>query len=326
MVHRAIIERFRANENLPSLPGVAVEVLALTEQPDCTIDQLANVIQNDPAITARILKIINSPLFGVAKGITSIKQASTLLGMRKLRIMALSFSIVQAIRRPEGDETFDYEAYWRQALTAAVASRLLATKTARPLAEDAFVAGLLHNIGTVAGYLTAPDLFQPLLKRGKATGRWSVDDEIELLGATHATLSAELLKVWGLPEALRVGVESYRDAAPLKTTGSTTPGLAHLIAAGVSIAELFGGDASVADIEFCRARCMQLTGIDRELLEQVLDAVATRVQEIAGMLVVKIGPTLTYEQIQRQAEEQLSQAIASPTGEVPRPRSRGKAA
>lgn len=326
MVHRAIIERFRANENLPSLPGVAVEVLALTEQPDCTIDQLANVIQNDPAITARILKIINSPLFGVAKGITSIKQASTLLGMRKLRIMALSFSIVQAIRRPEGDETFDYEAYWRQALTAAVASRLLATKTARPIAEEAFVAGLLHNIGIVAGYLTAPDLFKPLLERSHKSGRWTVEDEIELLGASHAILSAELLKVWGLPEPLRLGVEHYRDAAPIEPNSSATPDLAHLIAAGVSIAELFAGDASMADIELCRTRCLQLTGIHRELLEQVLDAVATRVQEIAGMLVVKIGPTLTYEQIQRQAEEQLSQAIASPTGEVPRPRSRGKAA
>ncbi len=326
MPHGAIVERFRANENLPSLPGVAVEVLALTEQPDCTIDQLANVIQNDPAITARILKIINSPLFGVAKGITSIKQASTLLGMRKLRIMALSFSIVQAIRRPEGDGAFDYEAYWRQALTAAVASRLLATKTARPITEEAFVAGLLHNIGIVAGYLTAPDLFHPLLERSHKNGRWTVEDEIELLGATHALLSAELLRVWGLPEPLSIGVEHYREAAPLDESRPTTPDLAHLIAAGVSIAELFAGDASMADIELCRTRCIQLTGIDRELLEQVLDAVATRVQEIAGMLVVKIGPTLTYEQIQRQAEEQLSQAIASPTGEASPPRKRGKAA
>ncbi len=325
MPHRAIIDRFRANENLPSLPGVALEVLSLTEQPDCTIEQLANVIQNDPAITARILKVINSPLFGVAKGITSIKQASTLLGMRKLRIMALSFSIVQAIRRPQGDGCFNYDVYWRQALTAAVAARLLATKTARPLCEDAFVAGLLHNIGVVAGYLTAPDLFQPLLDRSRKSGWWTIEDELEVLGATHAVLTAELLAVWGLPEALSGAVRQYLDAQPLPVGTFTTPDLPHLIAAGACIADLFAGDATVADIEQCRTRCIQLTGIDRDLLEQVLDAVATRVQEIAGMLVVKIGPTLTYEQIQRQAETQLSQAIAEPAAPEPRKR-RGRAA
>ena len=112
MTSGSIRDRFRASEHLPSLPKVAVEVLALTEQPDCTIEQLAGVVQNDPALTARILKIINSPLFGVAKNITSIKQASTLLGMRKLRIMALSFSIVQAVRPNDDRGAFNYELYW----------------------------------------------------------------------------------------------------------------------------------------------------------------------------------------------------------------------
>lgn len=311
MPQSSIIDRFRANENLPSLPGVAIEVLTLTEKPDCTIEQLANVIQNDPAITARILKIINSPLFGVAKNISSIKQASTLLGMRKLRIMALSFSIVQAIRKPDNDEAFDFEAYWRQALTAAVAARLLATKTARPLVEEAFVGGLLHNIGMAAGYLTAPDIFEPLLKRRCARGTWSINDEIETLGATHAEVSAELLDVWGLPGGLIHAVASYRDANDLARGKSGSPELPHLICAGVAIADLFSGEASVADIELCRALCIQLTGIERDLLEQVLDDVATRVQEIASMLVIRIGNTSTYEQIQDRAEARLEETIAA---------------
>lgn len=315
MPHQAIIDRFRAAENLPSLPGVAIEVLALTEQPDFTIDQLANVIQNDPAITARILKVINSSLFGVAKTITSIKQASTLMGMRKLRIMALSFSIVQAIRRPDHDGAFDYEEYWRQALTAAVASRLLATKTARPLAEEAFVAGLLHNIGLAACFFTAPDLFEPLLKQRTAGGRWTVEDEIEVLGATHAALSAELLSIWKLPASLVDAVRHYRQAKAAGEANAGSPDLAQLLCAGVAIADLFAGDAEVTDIEICRSRCAQLTGIDHDPLEQVLDGVATRVQEIAAMLSVKIGATFTYEQIQRRAEDQLNQAVASPNND-----------
>ena len=291
-----------------------------------TIDQLANVIQNDPAITARILKVINSPLFGVAKTITSIKQASTLLGMRKLRIMALSFSIVHAIRRTGHDETFDYEEYWRKALTAAVASRLLATKTARPLTEEAFVAGLLHNIGLVACFLAAPDLFAPLLKRHSTHGTWTVEDEIEILGASHAVLSAELLSLWKLPESLVNAVRNYRQSTPFSAGQPVAPHLTHLVCAGVAIADLFAGDANVADIELCRERCVQLTGIDRDMLEHVLDAIATRVQEIAGMLAIKIGPTLTYEQIQRRAADQLNQALASPGGDEDDDRKRERAA
>jgi len=323
----SIIDRFRASESLPSLPSVAIEVLSLTEQPDCTIEQLASVVQNDPALTARILKVINSPLFGVAKHITSIKQASTLLGMRKLRIMALSFSIVHSIAPREDRGTFDYERYWRVALTAAVAARLLATQTARPLTEDAFVAGLLHNIGLVAGHLTAPDLFAPLLEQQAKTGGWTVEDEIEALGVSHAELSAALLDVWGLPESLTEAVRGYREAEVGQPAPTGEPSLSRLVCAGVAIADLFAGDAAIGDIERCRARCIRLTGIRGESLEHVLDAVATRVQEIASMLSLKIGEPISYERIVSRAKAQLNLAIsADETPDARKPGKRGRAA
>ncbi len=323
----SIIDRFRASERLPSLPSVAVEVLALTEQPDCTIEQLAGVIQNDPALTARILKVINSPLFGVAKHITSIKQASTLLGMRKLRIMALSFSIVHSVSPGEERGAFNYDRYWRQALTAAVAARLLAMHTARSLTEEAFVGGLLHNIGLVAGHLTAPDLFAPLLALQSQRGAWSVEDEVRALGITHAELSAELLDVWGLPESLTQAVRRYRAAEAVELAPAAEPALSRLICAGVAIAELFAGEATIADIDRCRTRCVALTGIRVEPLENVLDAVATRVQEIANMLAIQIGEPMNYERLVARAKEQLSVAIASSEGaEKPGRRRRGRAA
>jgi len=323
----SIIDRFRATERLPSLPSVAVEVLSLTEQPDCTIEQLAGVIQNDPALTARILKVINSPLFGVAKHITSIKQASTLLGMRKLRIMALSFSIVHSVSPREERGAFNYDRYWRQALTAAVAARLLAMHTARSLTEDAFVGGLLHNIGLVAGHLTAPDLFAPLLALQAQRGAWSVDDEVRVLGVSHAELSAELLDVWSLPESLTDAVRGYRGAEASERTPGAEPTLSRLVCAGVAIAELFSGEAAVADIERCRQRCTALTGIRAESLEMVLDAVATRVQEIANMLAIQIGEPMNYERLVARAHAQLNVAIASPEkGEQPGRRRRGRAA
>lgn len=323
----SIIDRFRASENLPSLPSVALQVLSLTEQPDCTIEQLAGVIQNDPALTARILKVINSPLFGIAKNITSIKQSSTLLGMRKLRIMALSFSIVHSIAPREDRTHFNYERYWRLSLTAAVASRLLAMQTAKQLTEDAFVAGLLHNIGLVAGHLTAPDLFAPLLERQASTGWWTVEDEIKALGVSHAELSAELLDVWGLPQSLTDAVRFYREADDRRTGPAEVSALSRLLCAGVAIADLFTGDAALPDIERCRTTCIRLIGIRGESLEQVLDVVATRVQEIASMLSLNIGETISYDRIVARAKEQLRDAISSAEpDEAPKAKKRGRAA
>ena len=86
-----LLDRIASTENLPSLPLVAMEVLKLTKDPDATVDDLAMAIQNDPALTSKVLKVVNSAMFGLSRQVGTIKHAVALLGMRTVKIMALSF-------------------------------------------------------------------------------------------------------------------------------------------------------------------------------------------------------------------------------------------
>src|SRR4029078_10488211 len=136
-----MLEKVRQADNLPSLPAVAMQVLKMTQADDCSVAEIARVIQQDPALTGRLLKIVNSSLFGLSRKISSLPQATVVLGLRTVKVMVLSFSLVDTMqkRRPGG---FDYAGYWRRSLTTAVASRLLAERVRRPLTDEAFVCGL----------------------------------------------------------------------------------------------------------------------------------------------------------------------------------------
>ena len=112
-----IMDRILASSNLPSVPFVALKVLELTQQEDTSIDDIAAVIQKDPALTAKLLRTANSPLFGLVKKVASIRQATVILGLRTVKVMALSFSLVDALRKAQ-DGAFDYPRYWRRSLTS----------------------------------------------------------------------------------------------------------------------------------------------------------------------------------------------------------------
>ncbi len=103
----SIIERIRSADNLPSLPSVAFQVLQLTRSDDASLADIARVIQQDPAITFKILRVVNSSLFGVARKVSSLQQAVVVLGLRTVKIMVLSFSLIDTFK-DSNTGNFDY--------------------------------------------------------------------------------------------------------------------------------------------------------------------------------------------------------------------------
>jgi two-component system cell cycle response regulator len=159
-----IIERIRTADNLPSLPAVAVQVLKLTQADEVSISEIARVIQQDPALTARVLRIVNSSLFGMSRKVSSLQQAMVVLGLRTVKVMVLSFSLVDTMRsRTVGG--FDFSGYWRRSLTTAVASKLIAEEVRRALVDEAFIGGLLCDLGMLAAVQCARELYMPILQR-----------------------------------------------------------------------------------------------------------------------------------------------------------------
>ena len=143
-----IIDRIRTADNLPSLSTVAMEILALCRDEDASTTSIGEIVQQDAALTAKLLKTVNSPFFGMPREVASPHQAITLLGVRTVKQLALSFSLVDTIGTDQKCD-FDYQGYWRRSLTSAAAARLLGMALDPTMAEEAFAGGLLSELGMV---------------------------------------------------------------------------------------------------------------------------------------------------------------------------------
>ena len=300
-----IIERVRKAENLPSLPTVAVEILRLSRQDDAGADDLAAVIQNDPALTGKMLKMVNSSMFGIPREISSLKQAVAMLGSRTVKVMALSFSLADAVGGADG-EGLDFEAYWRRSLSCAVAARLIGQSAAPRVAEEAFVAALLSDIGIVAAWKCIPELYLAVSAAQTESEMHPTEVEVSLLGVTHARIGKELLTAWGLPENLCNAVGAHHGEGLAALAGASHE-LAKVVRAAAMVADLFCNEIPFPELEHVKALCLDSTGIDEAALEEILESLDSHVREAASMLSVQVGETIDYNQVRAEAAARLAQ-------------------
>ncbi|MBN2447300.1 MAG: GGDEF domain-containing protein [Phycisphaerae bacterium] len=304
-MENSILERIKEADNLPSLPTVAVEVLRLTKADDASMDELVRAIQSDPALTGKILRVVNSSLFGIPREISSIKQAVGLLGLRTINVMALSFSLVEMIKT-DSDNRFDYDGYWRRSISCAVAARLLAKAVAPRLAEEAFVAGLLADIGMIAAWRCADANFNTRELLANDATRPLSDVEQETHGISHARLGQELLQTWGLPDVLATAVGAHHGEIRAAVT-SHSKSLTQVLAAAADIAAVFCQDMPSEQLERVKASCIESTGIAPTDLEALLADIDTHVRETAATFSLSVGETLDYARIQLEGTAQLAQ-------------------
>ena len=125
---------------LPSSAGVAIEVLRVVEDPTASLADLERTVTADPALTARILRMVNAGMFGVYQEVSSIQRASILLGRRAVRVLALSFSLLETLPRSGSRRGFSYPQYWQRSIIGAIVARRLALRVDPELADDTYLA------------------------------------------------------------------------------------------------------------------------------------------------------------------------------------------
>lgn len=304
LMSSAILDRVLASSSLPSMPLVALKVLELTQQEDVSVNEIAGVIEKDPALTAKLLQTANSPMFGLAKTVGSIQQATVILGLRTVKVMALSFSLVDALQESQGGE-FDYRTYWQRSLTTAVVSKLIAQQHGGTRTDECLVGGLLSDIGMLAAHQCIGDKYNSVVKKYAANPQPIQEIEAEVLGLTHARISSEMLRKWSLPDMLCDAVGAHHGEG-LDSLEQRTKLLASVMYASSSIAELFCGDVERWRHQEVKEYCLKLTSISSEALEQVLEEVHTNVSEMASLFKIEIGESVSYETLRTQAMMQLA--------------------
>jgi len=191
--------------SLPPIPLVAQRILSLKINTDEGERTLLHLIEQDPPILAKVIGLANSPLFGTARRIISLHDAAAILGTRRVKMIALSFSMMATMSRKERSH-LDVSQLWKHSLSVAMTMDTLARmmpRELRPMDEEIYLAGLLHDIGfLVLDYLDS-DLSERFHERlANATDRTVEEIEAEMLETSHGELGAELVRHWDLPEPI----------------------------------------------------------------------------------------------------------------------------
>jgi diguanylate cyclase (GGDEF)-like protein len=200
-MNRKEFEELKQTGQLPSPAGVGMAILTLTQKEDCSMDELNKILQADPALTGRILKLASSVGASGANPVRSVKEACMRLGLRTVTSVALGFSLVSSGRSGQC-ERFDYDEYWARSLVRALAAQEISERTGRAVSAEAFTCSLLSMVGTLALASCHPEAYAELLDRHAADPSQKLTAlEAEFFGINHLEVADALMAEWGLPDS-----------------------------------------------------------------------------------------------------------------------------
>ena len=184
-----------------SLPEVVLRINEILESPNPSNAELEEVIIHDPALTAKILKIVNSAYFGFSSQIETVSRAIVLIGLQELRNLAIANSVITRFKGIPA-ELVDMDVFWYHSITCGVLAKLLAKHFKSDHLERFFIAGLLSRIGKLIFFTHYPTQSADILKLKDNGDEAMTAAEMDIFGYSHADLSAELLKQWKLPPSI----------------------------------------------------------------------------------------------------------------------------
>lgn len=284
--------------NLPSPPSVAMQIIALAQDPNATLGAAAQIISVDPALSARLLRVANSPLYATRRRIDTLTQAMAMLGLNATLSLALGFSLVHGLRGHNGTAELQ-ERIWRRSVLAAMAARLLGQQTSMKRAETLMLAGLLQDIGRLALLQALPEEYSALCA-GAEDNATLLALERKRFDADHADVGAWLARRWNLPDYLV-------EAIAASELGDAEDPFLRCIQASGAIADLWLAPPQTADAarELACVRIESSIGRGKEVLEEVLSQLAISLSEISTLFEVRIDQPSHLQAISDEARELL---------------------
>jgi putative nucleotidyltransferase with HDIG domain len=196
---------------LGALPDSWQRIDTVLARPSASTEQIADSLASDPGLSARMLKLANSPMFGLMARVDSLPKAVHLIGTRQLRELALAATVIDMVSNGRRERV---EGFLRHAMAVALHARAIAGLRRESNVERFFVAGLLHDLGSLAMELAAPDLVAETRRRASATPEPVELSEAAVFGYDHAAVGAAIVERWRLPAPLREAVGCHH--APMR--------------------------------------------------------------------------------------------------------------
>ncbi len=275
---KAIVDKaMGAIGDLATLPEVTIKIIEIVEDPKSTARDLHAVIKNDPALSVKVLKVVNSAFYGLPGQVASVDRAIILLGLSAVKNISIAASIARLFKGKRISDQFSAADLWRHSVAVAVAARALAKCSPHPvMSDEVFVAGLIHDIGTLVERQSFPDQFTEVIERCSDGDGDFLESEREIIGADHQAFGVGLTTKWKFPRHLRAAVGFHHNPDALSV---------ELRNMAVVI--------QLADVLCCQEQIgFHLTARNREITEEMLDTLSIsheQIEEIRSTLADQVA-------------------------------------
>ncbi len=273
---------------LISLPEIYIRVTQVLEDPNHNARQLGDVIGHDPALTARILRIVNSAYYSLATKIELVSRAVSIIGEEDLRNLVLATSAVDTFKRIP-NQLVDIDLFWRHSVHTGIIARLLSKHCNVLHGERLFVAGMLHDIGKLVLYFKEPELSQQVLLEAAETDGQLYNAEKSIIGFTHGDVGAALIEAWKLSDMLQETAAYHH--TPLKARKH--PLETSIVHIANSIVDAINPDIEpdehlLDDFPAFEPETLKITGLDLKVIPEVMDKAWEQAAEVLDIICPRV--------------------------------------
>jgi len=256
---------FEGDINIATLPDIFYKLQNILEDPDSSFEDIGDVILTDPGLTARLLKIANSPFYAPSSKIETISHALAILGLSEIKDIALSTLIVEKFKGMS-NKIISMPLFWEHSLCCAYASKSFGSKIENFDTERIFIGGLLHNVGLLFLCLKIPEQMEKIVELCFKEKKFLVNAENAQLGFNHALVGERLLEIWRLPRVFQK-IAKFHHEPQNATHFKLETSLVHL-ADFYTKSYCIGGtvDIFTQDLE---SETIKTIGLDRKQLDEI---------------------------------------------------------
>lgn len=267
-------------EKVPTLPIVVNSILEMMEDPKTSAEDVNRIIRMDQALTARILKIVNSAFYGFPRQISTVTQAVVILGFNAVKSLALSASIIQLFGNKSQDG-FDVKGLWEHSISTGIMANMVGRRINYPLPEECLIAGILHSIGKLIFDQYLHTLFIQAVKKAKKEKKLLHHAEREVFGTDHCRVGSMLAEKWRLPLQLVEAINYY----PNPGLANFNPTLVSLVHVGNYIArKKHYGDPGDLVVPRVSPDAQKILKIGQSDIDQILRAAQVELDKVEDLL------------------------------------------
>jgi HD-like signal output (HDOD) protein len=269
----------RSIEDLPSMPQTIIKARQVMADPGSGLRDIAEIIETDQGIATRVLRLANSSYYGWSGKVSSLEQASVLLGHKTLAEIISIAATCKLLGGALPGYGMEVGALWRHSLAVAIGSQIIAQKRRPQLTNDAFISGLIHDAGKLIldKYISErKEIFHEFIANGRESYRKA---EKSILGFDHAEIAADVCRRWMIPTLITIGVRYHH--YPNRAQGNL---LAYIVHLADALAIMSGVGISIAELDMIDDKAMNIIGLQPEELERLKNNMLATVEKITSKI------------------------------------------